>query len=51
LKKFTSVPGAALIVAEEVAALSKVKKTTPGKVPATPISKKRKAAKEEEEED
>jgi hypothetical protein len=56
LKKFTSVPGAATIVAEEVAALSKIKRTTPtkptaSKLPATPISKKRKAVKEEEEED
>ena len=54
LKKFAMVPGAATIVAEEVAALGKNRKTTPtkptaGTIPGTPKSKKRKAVKEEEE--
>lgn len=55
MKKFSTVPGAAAIVAEEVAALGKNRKTTPtkptaGKMPGTPKPKKRKVVKEEEEE-
>lgn len=54
LRKFSGIPGAADIVAQEVADL-KNKKATPTKpavtiLPATPKSKRRKVAKEEEEE-
>jgi hypothetical protein len=55
LKKFTTVPGAAAIVVEEVAALGKNRKTTPtkpnaSKMRGSPKSKKRKVVKKEEEE-
>jgi hypothetical protein len=55
LKKFSGISGAADIVAQEVAGL-KNKKTTPtkpaaNKIPATPQSKRRKVAKEEDEEE
>jgi hypothetical protein len=54
LKKFTTVPGAATIVTEEVAALGKNRKTTPtkpiaSKMKSTHNSKKRKVVKKEEE--
>lgn len=55
LKKFNVVPGAATIVAEEVAALSKNKKTNPTKPRATtattPKPKKRRIVKEETEDE
>jgi hypothetical protein len=56
LKIFTHIPGADTIVAQEVAAMGRTKKTTPTKavstlVPATPKAKKRKVIKEEEEEE
>jgi hypothetical protein len=50
LKKFSNIPGAATIVAEEVAALTKTKKsTTPTKPKAKPTTPKKRKVKDEGE--